>query len=107
MLQAATDCLVKIVDRATNKLEALIWMKAGTTFRHDSVPESIYSIVYAEGLHKRSDSSIWGEWFGEAKQQLELGYGSRAKVHLSINSTTHTFAPTTASEFNRFPPPKR
>lgn len=106
-LKSSSDCVVKIIDLATNRLEAVIWLRADDSFSHDYVPPSSYRIIYAEDIRKFLDGSVRAGFFGQLADVLEIRDGSRIRVDLSVSSTSHRVIPADAGEFARISIPKR
>jgi len=63
--RSPVDCVVKVVDTTTRRVEAYFWMNGGTSFDHDYAPDSDYVIYFVQNVRELKNGNWIGEWFGK------------------------------------------
>jgi hypothetical protein len=101
---ARRDSFVKLVDWDTKRLEAYFWVRQGTTYTHEFVPDSRYMLYFAQDVHESPQGEWLASWFGKTAEPIFIGNFRRTNVDLSISSQTHRLIKSDLSEFLRFNP---
>ncbi len=103
---ARRDSFVKLVDWDSKRLEAFFWVRKGTTYKHEFVPDSRYMLYFAQDVYESPEGELLAKWFGKTAEPVFIGNFRTTNMDLSIASQTHRLVNSDPSEFSRFNPPK-